>query len=113
MGKWKRPEDQIESDLERKYWYYFFRVVIAVGLIGGLINTGVNIFAVLNGTAYESATHFLLYIPYSFIGGFALASVLVLWAIVIGMGVFEVLYFVWKIWKILSSLFKGQHLLVA
>ncbi len=93
MGKWKRPEDQIESSLEQRYWFFLFRILAIIGVIGGVINTVVNIFAVNAGTEYVSETHPLLYLPYSFIGGFSLAAVLTLWGVVILFAFYELYFF--------------------
>ncbi|PWI48125.1 hypothetical protein CEE45_08145 [Candidatus Heimdallarchaeota archaeon B3_Heim] len=103
MGKWKRPENQFESSLEQRYWYYLFRILCVIGVISGLLNTIVNIVATNAGTAYESETHPLLYLPYSFIGGFSLGAVLTLWGLIILFGIYEIVFFGKKFFQKISG----------
>ena len=112
MGKWKRPEDRIESFREQRYWFFLFRILGSIGVICGLLNTIINIFAVNAGTAYESATHPLLYFPYSFIGGFSLGVVFTLWGIIILFGLYELFYFGKKFYYLISRSPKEKQLLI-
>ncbi len=96
-GKWNRPEYQIESALEAKFWYYLFRILIIIGLITGILNTVINYIAISAGNVSYPSESGILYYPYSFIGGFALGALLSLWILIIFLAIIEVVWFIWSI----------------
>ena len=93
-GKWRRPEDQIESKLEEKFWYYLFRILLIIGSISGIINILVNLQAINAGKITYPAESGFLYYPYSFIGGFALGALLSLWILIILLATVEIAWFI-------------------
>ncbi|NHJ40340.1 MAG: hypothetical protein FK731_09940 [Asgard group archaeon] len=91
-GKWNRPEDQIESSIEAKYWFYLFRILFITGFIGGIISTIINLIAFNSGVMTENESG-ILFLPYSFLAGFVLTAVLILWIIILLFGLIIVAHF--------------------
>ncbi|MCK4847667.1 MAG: hypothetical protein KAT16_01440, partial [Candidatus Heimdallarchaeota archaeon] len=60
---------------------------------------------------HDSVTHPLLYLPYSFLGGFSLTAILLLWVVIILFAIIELCFFGWKITQRLVRLTKGKQLL--
>ncbi|MFW9992435.1 MAG: hypothetical protein ACFFD4_10340 [Candidatus Odinarchaeota archaeon] len=97
MGKMRKVEDIEESVFEQKFWYILFRVTIGIGTVVGIINVFINAFGVFTGKLDLPDSGILLFLPYSFIGGFALGALILLWLLVVALGVYEIIWFTNKL----------------